>query len=77
MRRWTDDEHHNTFNQGLPQAFRSHRRRAPCRGQGQDPTAWQIEGIQTKSPYAIVDGHRYDLAMHEIFALRKAIAEVG
>ena len=44
--------------------------------QGQTPTAWQIEGIHTKSPYAIVDGHRYDLQTHEIFALRKAIAEV-
>ena len=43
---------------------------------GSEPTAWQIEGIQTKSPYAIVDGHRYDLAQHEIFAMRKAISEV-
>ena len=43
---------------------------------GETPTAWQIEGINTKSPFAIVDGHRYDLATHEIFALRKAIAEV-
>ena len=43
---------------------------------GQDPTAWQIQGLNTKSPFAIVDGHRYDLAMHEIFALRKAISEV-
>ena len=43
---------------------------------GSEPTAWQIEGIRTKSPYAIVDGHRYDLATHEIFALRKAISEV-
>ena len=45
--------------------------------QGQTPTAWQIEGIHTKSPYAIVDGHRYDLQTHEVFALRKAISEVG
>ena len=44
--------------------------------QGQTPTAWQIEGIHTKSPYAIVDGHRYDLQTHEIFAMRKAISEV-
>ena len=43
---------------------------------GGEPTAWQIEGLHTKSPYAIVDGHRYDLATHEIFALRKAISEV-
>ena len=43
---------------------------------GSEPTAWQIEGIQTKSPYAIVDGHRYDLATHEVFALREAISEV-
>ena len=44
--------------------------------QGQTPTAWQIQGLHTKSPYAIVDGHRYDLQTHEVFALRKAIAEV-
>ena len=44
--------------------------------QGEVPTAWQIQGLHTKSPYAIVDGHRYDLATHEIFALRKAISEV-
>ena len=44
--------------------------------QGQTPTAWQIEGIRTKSPYAIVDGHRYDLQTHEVFALRKALSEV-
>jgi len=40
------------------------------------PTAWQIEGIRTKSPYAIVDGHRYDLQTHEVLALRKAVSEV-
>ena len=44
--------------------------------QGQTPTAWQIQGLHTKSPYAIVDGHRYDLQTHEIFALRKAVREV-
>ena len=44
---------------------------------GSEPTAWQIEGIRAKSPYAIVDGHRYDLQTHEIFALRKALSEVG
>lgn len=45
--------------------------------QGQTPTAWQIQGLHTKSPYAIVDGHRYDLQTHEVFALRKALSEVG
>lgn len=43
---------------------------------GSEPTAWQIEGIRTKSPYAIVDGHRYDLQAHEVMALRKAVSEV-
>ena len=43
---------------------------------GEIPTAWQIQGLHTKSPYAIVDGHRYDLQTHEIFALRKALSEV-
>lgn len=43
---------------------------------GETPTAWQIEGIGTKSPYAIVDGHRYDLATHEVMALRKAVREL-
>jgi hypothetical protein len=45
--------------------------------QGETPTAWQIQGLHTKSPYAIVDGHRYDLQTHEVLALRKAISEVG
>ena len=40
---------------------------------GETPTAWQIEGINTKSPFAIVDGHRYDLQTHEIMALREAV----
>ena len=44
---------------------------------GSEPTAWQIEGIRTKNPYAIVDGHRYDLQTHEVMVLRKAISEVG
>ena len=43
---------------------------------GETPTAWQIQGLHTKSPYAIVDGHRYDLQTHEVFALRKALSEV-
>ena len=44
---------------------------------GETPTAWEIQGLHTKSPYAIVDGHRYDLQTHEVFALRKALSEVG
>ena len=44
---------------------------------GETPTAWQIQGLHTKAPFAIIDGHRYNLATHEIFALRKAISEVG
>ena len=37
------------------------------------PTAWQIQNINGKYPYAIIDGHRYDLATHEIMALREAV----
>ena len=40
------------------------------------PTAWQIKGINSRYPYAIVDGHRYDLATHEVMALRKAVREL-
>ena len=43
---------------------------------GETPTAWQIEGINTKSPFAIVDGHRYDLQTHEIMALREAVKDI-
>ena len=37
------------------------------------PTAWQIRNINSRYPYAIVDGHRYDLQTHEIMALREAV----
>lgn len=44
---------------------------------GETPTTWQIQGLHTKAPFAIIDGHRYDLQTHEVFALRKAISEVS
>ena len=40
------------------------------------PTAWQIRNINSRYPYTIVDGHRYDLQTHEVLALRKAVSEV-
>lgn len=42
----------------------------------QPATAWQIQNINGKYPYAIIDGHRYDLQTHEVMALRKAVRDI-
>ena len=43
---------------------------------GEVATHWQIKNINSRYPYAIVGGHRYDLQTHEVLALRKAVSEV-